>query len=187
MHTIRSVALAALAAVLMLQATTTASAQTTKAGDEVSGDLKGTIGLGLIGMEVGLLLPPLFKLQDEWWAWTVFPVVGAAGGAVGGFLAFEGGSPDPKITVPIFAAGIALVIPAIVGSLAIKSRRDAAEIQAARDSGTGLVRLNRGDGNFLRVPALSVASTDNTADRLRFGTAQPRATALHVPLLSGRF
>ncbi len=185
---IRLVAAATLAAVLMLDSGS-ASAQTgnprvTTDGEEVDGDLKGTIGLGLIGMEVGLLLPPLLKLHDKWWAWTLFPVLGAAGGAVGGLLAFEGGTPNRNVTIPILAVGIALVIPAIVGSLAIKSRRDASDMRVANDAGTGLVRFNRG-GTYLRTPALTVASTYQVDSRVV--AAPQRATNVHVPLLSGRF
>ncbi len=184
----RLVAAATLAAVLLLQTgnvSAQAAGSTTQAGERVNGDIKGTIGLGLIGMEVGLLLPPILKLHDQWWAWTVFPVVGAAAGAVGGFFAFEGNNPDPKITVPILAVGIALVIPAVVGSLSIKARREAATIEQY-DDGSGLVRFNR-KGTFVRAPALSVATRYNTTDQLRYGVASQRATTLHVPLLSGRF
>ncbi len=193
---IHLVAAATLAAVLLLDsgsvsaqtgapAVTGANDAITSPGDEVNGDLKGTIGLGLIGMEVGLLLPPLLKLHNEWWSWTVFPVVGGAVGALGGYFAFEGGSPDRKVTIPIFALGVALVIPAIVGSLAIKARRDASDMRAANDVGTGLVRFNRG-GTYVRAPALSIATGYQQTDA-RLGGQQQRATNVHVPLLSGRF
>lgn len=189
---IRLVAAATLAAVLLLdsgsvsaQAAGNNNDPVATDGDEVDGDFKGTIGLGLIGMEVGLLLPPLLKLQDEWWAWTVFPVVGAAGGAAAGYFAFETGTPDRKITIPIFAVGVALVIPAIVGSLAIKARRDAAEMRVQNDVGTGFVRFNRG-GTFVRAPALSIATGYQNGD-MRLGVAPQRATNVHVPLFSGRF
>lgn len=189
---IRLVAAATLAAVLLLdsgsvsaQAAGSNNDPVATGGEEVDGDIKGTIGLGLIGMEVGLLLPPLFKLHDQWWAWTVFPVLGAAGGAAGGYFAFESGTPDRKVTIPIFAAGVALVIPAIVGSLAIKARRDARAMNAQKDVGTGLVRFNRG-GTFVRAPALSIASGYQNGD-MRLGVAPQRATNVHVPLLSGRF
>jgi len=187
-HMNRLVAAATLAAVLLLQ-TGNVSAQaatTAKSGERVDGDIKGTVGLGLIGMEVGLLLPPILKLHDQAWAWAVFPIAGAAAGAVGGFFAFEGNDPNPKVTVPILAIGIGLVIPAVVGSLAIKSRREAADMEQGYDDGTGLVRFNR-KGTFVRAPALAVGSRYNTTDQLRYGVASQRATTLHVPLFSGRF
>jgi len=190
-HMNRLVAIATLAAVLMLQTgEVSAQAAANTSGERVDGDLKGTIGLGLLGMELGLILPPALKLHDQWWAWTLFPVVGAAGGAVAGIFIFEGNDPDPKVTVPILAVGIGLVIPAVVGSLAIKSKRETQEIErgfnASADQGDGLVRVNP-RGTFVRVPAFTVATRTNTADQLRYGVSSQRATAFHVPLLSGRF
>ncbi len=191
MHINRTVAMAALTAVLMLPVggVSAQAGATPITGKRVDGELKGTVGLGLIGMELGLILAPTLKLQDEWWAWVLFPLIGAAGGVVGGVLAFEGGSPDPNVTVPLLAVGVGLIVPAVVGSLSIAARRDSDAMaldEAALDTGTGLVRLNAGN-NFVRVPALSVVTRTHTAEQRRDGVAGRRSTALHVPLLSGRF
>jgi hypothetical protein len=167
----------------MFTAVDHAAAQTPTPAEQVDGDIKGTIGLGLIGLEVGLLLPPLFKLQDEIWAWTVFPVVGAAGGTVAGIFAFEQGTPDRRVTIPIFAAGVALVIPAIVGSLAIKARRDS-RAGSAEYGGSGLIRLgNR--GTRLGVPAVGATAAYSDAEQRRYGARQ--RSQFGVSLLSGRF
>jgi hypothetical protein len=46
---------------------------------------KGTIGFGLMGVELGLIVPAIFGARD-WWPYLVFPVLGGAGGAVGGYF-----------------------------------------------------------------------------------------------------
>src|SRR5688500_519235 len=53
---------------------TTAHAQTADAPppDLVDPDLKGVIGLGLIGAEIGFIVPALAGLHDTW-AFIVFP------------------------------------------------------------------------------------------------------------------
>ena len=58
-------------------------------GDElcsrVTPDGKGIVGLGLIGAELGFVIPALVQEAagtNEWWPYLVFPVVGAAALAV---------------------------------------------------------------------------------------------------------
>ena len=58
-----------------------ASAQVTASGLDSVG--KGTVGLGLIGAELGFAIPALIGVE-EIWPYIVFPTVGAVGGAVGG-------------------------------------------------------------------------------------------------------
>jgi hypothetical protein len=149
-------------------------------GDDVKGNIAGTIGLGLLGAEVGLLLPPAFKLQDKWWAWVLFPTVFAAGGAVAGALAFDPGSPDPAITVSLLGAGLALAIPAIVGAVALKDKRQAQD--AAMESG-GVLRF--GSNRRWGVPAMSTRPVYSSSERFRHGVQQ--RTMVQVPLVSGRF
>jgi hypothetical protein len=77
----------ALAAVISLAALPrTAEAQLTF--DTVQATPKGTIGLGLVGAELGLIIPSVSGLSDAW-ALAVFPVVGAAGGALAGYFALD--------------------------------------------------------------------------------------------------
>jgi hypothetical protein len=132
-------------------------------GDRVRGDIAGTVGLGLLGAEVGLLLTPAFNLQDHWWAWALFPTVGAAGGVVAGIFAFEPRSPEPAVTISILGAGLLLAVPAVVTASALSSAR----------------------GTRLGVPAVSTAPVFTAAEQARFGLPQRNSTRL--ALLSGSF
>lgn len=81
---------------------------------------KATIGLGLVGVELGLVIPGLFGARD-WWPYLVFPVLGGAGGAVGGyFLDVEmDRQRSPEVSVAMLAIGAALLVPAIIATLAL--------------------------------------------------------------------
>ena len=85
--------------------------------DRVPADFKGAVGLGLVGAELGAVIPALVGM-DATWAYLVFPAVGAAGGAVAGYFLLD----DPghvKASVITLTAGMALVIPALVATLAL--------------------------------------------------------------------
>ncbi|MBX7194512.1 MAG: hypothetical protein K1X94_20820 [Sandaracinaceae bacterium] len=79
---------------------------------------KGTIGLGLMGVELGLIVPAMFGARD-WWPYLVFPVLGGAGGAVGGYFLDINTQNQPEISVSMLAIGVALLVPAIIGTLAL--------------------------------------------------------------------
>jgi peptidoglycan/LPS O-acetylase OafA/YrhL len=151
-------------------------------GKDVKGNVAGTIGLGMLGAEVGLLLTPAFNLQDKWWAWALFPTVFAAGGAVAGALAFDPGNPDPAVTISLLGAGFALAVPAIVGAVALKNKRQNRD-RAESESGA-VLRLGKVQRRW-GVPAISTAQVYSLAEQQRFGFAQ--RSVLRVPLVSGRF
>lgn len=118
--------------------------------DTVDSTPKATIGVGLLGAEVGLLVPAIAGLRETW-AYIVFPLVGAAGGAVGGYFIDQGSPNQPEISVALLAIGVGLAVPAVVGTLALTAYRppeDAAEadddmtydeagdsVEAVQDSG----------------------------------------------------
>lgn len=93
---------------------------------------KATIGLGLVGAELGLIVPAVAGLRDWYW-YLIFPVVGAAGGAVGGyFLDVEmGRSNSPEVSVALMAIGMALVVPTVIGTLALTAYSPPAESSQA--------------------------------------------------------
>lgn len=135
---------AALAAALVLgQAcfdARTASAQTCTPDTcvtTVGADGKGILGGGILGAEIGFIVPALIvsagaRELDEWWAWVLFPAIGAAAGAVGGYYALEEpvqavdpvtGEPTqrgfPEAAVAVLAVSMALIVPTFVGVLAL--------------------------------------------------------------------
>ncbi|HEY6880087.1 MAG TPA: hypothetical protein VI299_18815 [Polyangiales bacterium] len=151
-------------------------------GDRVKGDIAGTVGLGVLGAEVGLFLPPAFNLQDHWWAWVLFPAITAAGGAVAGAFAFEPRSPEPAVTVSILGASFLLAVPAIVGASALSTYRRDRDIDRAEAG--GLIRFSK-RGPELGAPNLITTSVFSQAEQARFGL--PQKTSTRLTLVSGRF
>lgn len=82
-------------------------------------DGKGIIGLGLIGAELGLIIPAIAGVRDEWWPYVVFPLIGAVGGAIGGWAVEQNTQADPEVDVALMAVGMVLIVPTIVGTLAL--------------------------------------------------------------------
>lgn len=103
--------------------------------NRVGADGKGALGGGILGAEIGFITTALIvnagaREIDEWWAWILFPAVGAAGGAVAGYFALEDpGQTDasgmvvqrgfPEVAVAVFAVSMALIVPTFVGVLAL--------------------------------------------------------------------
>lgn len=167
-------------ALLSLQASP-AWAQTTE-GDRVKGDIAGTVGLGILGAEVGLFLPPAFNLQDRWWAWVLFPAITAAGGAVAGVFAFEPRSPEPAVTVSILGASMLLAVPALVSASALATYRRDRDIQSAE--GGGLIRFSK-RGTSIGAPDITTTAVFSPTEQARYGLPQRNST--RVTLFSGRF
>jgi hypothetical protein len=88
-------------------------------------------------------------------------------------------APSPVVTVSLLAAGMALAVPAIVGAVALKDKRNAQE--TAMDGGVIRFGSNRRWG----VPAVSTLPVYSAGERLRYGVQQ--RTMVQVPLVSGRF
>lgn len=96
---------------------------------------KATIGLGLVGVELGLILPAAFGARD-WWPYLVFPVLGGAGGAIGGYFLDVETQNQPEISVTILVVSMALLVPTIIGTLALTAYSPPADSgQADEDMG----------------------------------------------------
>jgi hypothetical protein len=161
---------------------------------------KGTIGLGLVGAELGLIIPSAAGLNKVW-ALTVFPIVGAAGGALAGYYALDKPGRE-KGSVAVLVVGLAGVIPAVLvtvkgvreerqeswepeSQVKIQSRRERRARELA-EAGTGFVRKTR-SGIRLATPdvAISLAPND-TAETLRMGGLRARRE-IRLSLFSGAF
>jgi len=90
-----------------------ASAQST-GPSQVGSSPKGTIGLGFVGAELGLVIPAAAGLDDTW-ALIVFPLVGGAGGALAGHYLLDNGS--RTLSIGALALGLALIVPSVVITL----------------------------------------------------------------------
>jgi hypothetical protein len=117
--------------------------------EQIGGGIKGKIGLGLIGAELGFVIPALAGMEDTW-AYIVFPIVGAAGGAVAGhFLIDQNFGPgEGEVPVAILAAGMALVVPTMVLTLALTAYDPGDEGVDAGDDGDGPDADAEGDVSF---------------------------------------
>jgi hypothetical protein len=177
---------------------------------EVKPDFKGVFGLGLIGAELGFVIPAIVGV-DDWWAYVVFPTVGAAGGGIAGYFLLEQGTGHAEIAVASLVAGMALAIPAAVLTLALTAYNPEKDFeeeveepakttaaqkhqkltgkskiqQLAREAGPGLVRVSD-KGLFLGAPAVTpIIPSFSSKEELKTNQ-QPRAE-LRIALLSGCF
>lgn len=161
---------------------------------------KGTIGLGLVGAELGLIIPSVAGLDDVW-ALTVFPIVGAAGGALAGYFAIDEPGRE-KGSVAALVVGMAGIVPAVLVTVkavrydpdrdykskptpSLRTKRE----QRARDmaeAGPGLLRKSR-SGFAVGVPGFSMGrATPINRETARLGGARgPRQ--MRLSLASGVF
>jgi hypothetical protein len=106
---------AALAAVLCGVTAITVTTGDARA-DEISPTGKGIVGGGLLGAEVVTIVEGVAGVRPGWAYW-VGAIVGAGGGAVGGWAVEQAVNGDGTIPMAMLAGGLALIIPAIVVSL----------------------------------------------------------------------
>ena len=168
--------------------------------DQVSSTPKGTIGLGLVGAELGLIIPSASGL-NEVWALTVFPVVGATGGALAGYFALDKPGRE-KGSVAALVVGLAGVLPAILVTvkgvrqerqdrweptpqIEIRSDKEQRAFETA-EAGPGLLRRSR-SGLRVAMPGVSVSRRGpEDAETAKLGGLRDR-TELRLSLASGVF
>lgn len=143
---------------------------------------KGTIGLGLIGAELGLGIPAAFRVKNPF-ILAATGVVGAAGGALAGYYLVDrhNESQTSRILAPTFlAVGIAGFIPMTIlvvrASRYYPARDEPGSKERALSAGGGLLRF---DGGTLALAIPYVGVQRSTFDY------QTRET--HIALVSGRF
>ena len=161
---------------------------------------KGTIGLGLVGAELGLIIPSVSGLSDAW-ALAVFPVVGAAGGALAGYFALDKPGRE-KGSVAALVVGLAGVLPAILitvkgvrrerqerweptPQIDLRTEKEQRAFETA-EAGPGLLRRSR---SGLRVAAPGVTFSRRApqdAETARMGGLRDR-TEMRLSLASGVF
>jgi hypothetical protein len=161
--------------------------------EPLDADFKGMIGLGLIGAELGLVVPALAGARDTW-AFIVFPLIGAGGGAAAGYFLLEKDDGKPELAVAALATGMALFIPALVVTLAATAYEPETEVaangapsrrvQLAAAAGPGLLRWSE-RGLLLAPPVIASGHSVSAKEALRTGAS--RAREVRVPVLSGVF
>ncbi|NNE16932.1 MAG: hypothetical protein HKN10_00515 [Myxococcales bacterium] len=193
----------ALLAVFLLSATPRA-AEAQDASTVVFEDLraapKGTIGLGLVGAELGLIIPSVSGLNKAW-ALSVFPIVGATGGALAGYFALDKPGRS-KGSVAALVVGLAGVMPAILVTvkgvrkerqddweptpqIRVRNEKEQRALETA-EAGPGLLRRSR-SGLRVAAPGFSFSRRAvQDAETMRMGGLSDR-TELRLSLASGVF
>lgn len=144
---------AALVALMVTVATPeVAHAQDPEPGQQIDASPKGLIGLGLVGAELGLVIPAAAGLDDTW-ALILFPVIGAAGGAVAGHFLIDN-KDNARAAVAMLTVGMALIVPALVLTLAVTAYDPEDDADDDDDDGGG------GDEAAEEAPAAEPAEPD---------------------------
>jgi len=161
---------------------------------------KGTIGLGLVGAELGLIVPSVSGLSKTW-ALTVFPIVGATGGALAGYFALDKPGRE-KGSVAALVVGLAGVLPSVLiavkgvrrerqnrweptPQIRVPSEKEQRAFETA-EAGPGLLRRSR-SGLRVAVPGISFSRrAPQDAETARMGGLRAR-TELGLSLASGVF
>ncbi|MGB8222624.1 MAG: hypothetical protein WCF10_08550 [Polyangiales bacterium] len=192
-------ALAAMISLSALLRAADAQAQSTQVV-ELRATPKGTIGLGLVGAELGLIIPSAAGL-NETWALTVFPIVGAAGGALTGYFTLDKPGRE-KGSVAALVVGLAGVIPAILVTVKgvrqerqdrwepspridLRTEKEQRAFEMA-EAGSGLIRRSR-SGLRVAVPGVSFSrKSPQDPETIRMGGLRDR-TEMRLSLASGVF
>ncbi|MCS6797676.1 MAG: hypothetical protein NZ898_03965 [Myxococcota bacterium] len=181
-----------------------------RAQEQVEANFKGAVGLGLVGAEIGFVVPAAIGMEEVW-PYAVFPVVGAAGGAIGGYFALDA-TGQTELSIAALALGMALAIPATVLTLSLTAYDPAdegIEVQGpppdegvpieeldpdvtppsaspgARRSAAGVTASLRSGPGLLRI---SPAGSWLALPVVGIGaTPEGDAIAVRVPLISGVF
>ncbi len=138
-------------------------------------DGKGMIGLGLLGGEIGLIVPAIIQnaaRTNEWWPYLVFPLIGIGAG-IGGGYALELATPtQPEVDVGILIGAMVLIVPAIVGTLALATYTPPSESAAAdedmsyddtSDEGDSVEAVQDEDSSSSPAPSSSPSSSAPTS------------------------
>jgi len=161
---------------------------------------KGTIGLGLVGAELGLIIPSVSGLSEPW-ALAVFPIVGATGGALAGYFALDKPGRQ-KGSVAVLVVGLAGVLPAILVTVKgvrqerqdrweptpqidLRTKKEQRAFETA-EAGPGLLRRSRA-GLRIAAPAVTFSrKAPQDAETARMGGLRDR-TEMRLSLASGVF
>jgi len=161
---------------------------------------KGTIGLGLVGAELGLIIPSVSGLNEAW-ALAVFPVVGATGGALAGYFALDKPGRE-KGSVAVLVVGLVGVLPAILitvkgvrrerqdrweptPQIDLRTKKEQRAFETA-EAGPGLLRRSR-SGLRVAAPGMTFSRRPpQDAETARMGGLRDR-TEMRLSLASGVF
>jgi hypothetical protein len=172
---LKTLAVAFLVAAAVFGQAQGASAQSTASGEHADGEVAGIVGLGFLGADIGVVLPPLCNLHDQKWAWAVFPILGAGAGVGTGIAVTD--KLDKAINISFLAVGLGAFIPALVGSLAWKANKEERSFEQQAMLKMGPVALN--------APSFAVTPTFSPTEQFKWGAQQ--RTSYRLSLFTGTF
>jgi hypothetical protein len=125
----------------------------------VSGTGKGIAGGALLGEEVGLVVLSLSGAKQTWMYLTI-PTALAIGGAIGGhFIEKDKVGTDAQVPMYMLAAGMALIIPAVVITLSANAYNPGSEDSTPPDAvGTD----SSGSGLGIKVDSSATSTTSGS-------------------------
>jgi hypothetical protein len=114
----------------------------------------GIAGGVLLGAELILVTESLIGV-DPVWPWVVFPIVGAAGGGVGGYFLEEA---SPGGAIALLVTGLVAIIPTVVAISVSRAYDPEKEGAVADDTGLGA------GFSFERTPDLGPVEEETTTE-----------------------
>ncbi len=148
---------------------------------------KGIVGCGLLGGEAVVMVEAAAGVHARW-TYAVFPLLGAAGGAVGGYF-LEQGSTSANLPVASLVLGLGLLIPTTIAFVSATSFRP--ETDAQTDDATPSTAPLEESAPSTVTPTGGVSATPGPATPHASvshpPSANPSATAGAVGLLPGLF
>lgn len=147
-----------------------------QSAEAAPGGGKGILGGALVGAEIVVATEAAVGVEPTW-AYLAGAAAGAGGGGVAGYYLEQGTSSRPATY--LVAAGIALVVPALILVLNATQYRPPANLQ--HDDGD----LGGALGARLHLPEFEVRDTYTADERHQLQVA--RASEYHLSFLRGAF
>jgi hypothetical protein len=143
-------------------------------------DGKGIIGLAVIGAEIGLIVPAIVQNAantHEWWPYLVFPLIGIGAGIGGGYALEQATQTSPEVDVGIMIGSFVLIIPAIVGTLALSTYTPPSETAPSDDDMTYDDTSSSGDSVEAVQDGGSAAPDTSSSSGSSDSTTTPSSTS----------
>lgn len=105
--------------------------------DKMEAGVKGKVGLGLLGAELGIVVPAIFGAKP-WWLYLITGAAGGAGGAVAGHFVIDQNN-QVEASVAVLAVGVAAIIPSMIMMFSATAYDPDDEIKASGDAQQGSV------------------------------------------------
>lgn len=128
---------------------------------KLDSNFQGAVGLGLVGAELGLVLPAVIGM-DGVWPYILFPVALGGGGAAAGYFAIDKGD-HVDAGIVTLGIGVALVIPAVIATVALTAYEPSDSIPTSEKKAAISSKKDFGDDGADAVSDAPAAAPTNGA------------------------